>query len=66
MSIMIAEVYEAFLQSGASEARAKVAAEALAGYEARFSRLEAGQLFLRWMVNFNLAFTMAVYWKVFS
>ena len=66
MSIMIAEVYEAFLESGASEAKAKAAAEALAGCESRFSRLEAGQLLLRWMVGFNLAFTMAVLWKVFS
>jgi hypothetical protein len=66
MSIMIAEVYEALLESGASEAKAKAAAEALAGYEGRFSGLEAGQLLLRWMVGFNLAFTMAVLWKVFS
>ena len=45
MSIMIAEVYEALLESGASEAKAKAAAEALAGYEGRFSRLEAGNCF---------------------
>jgi len=68
MSIMIAEVYEAFLDSGASEAKAKAAAEAeaLAGYEGRFSKLESGQMLLRWMVGFNLAFTMAILWKVFS
>ncbi len=66
MSIMIAEVYEAFLDSGASEAKAKAAAEALAGYESRFSQLESGQMLLKWMIGFNLAFTMAVLWKVFS
>ena len=66
MSIMIAEVYEAFLDSGASESKAKAAAEALAGYEGSFSKLESGQMLLRWMVGFNLAFTMAILWKVFS
>ena len=66
MSIMIAEVYEAFLDSGASETKAKAAAEALAGYESLFSQLEAGQMLLKWMIGFNLAFTMAVLWKVFS
>ena len=44
MSIMIAEVYEAFLDSGASESKAKAAAEALAGYEGRFSNPESGQM----------------------
>ncbi len=66
MSTMISEVYEAFLESGASEEKAKAAAEALASYENRFSRLEAGQMLLKWMVGFNLAFTMAILWKVFS
>ena len=44
MSTMISEVYEAFLESGASEEKAKAAAEALASYENGFSRLESGQI----------------------
>lgn len=66
MSTMITEVYEAFLESGASESKAKAAAQALASYENRFSSLEAGQMLLKWMVGFNLAFTMAILWKVLS
>jgi len=63
---MITEVYEAFREAGASEEKAKAAAEALANYENRFSKLEAGQILLKWMICFNLAFTMAILWKVFS
>ena len=63
---MIAEVYEAFLDSGISESKAKAAAEALAGCENYFAQLEAGQMLLKWIIGFNLAFTMAVLWKVFS
>ncbi len=65
MSTMITEVYEAFKESGASDEKAKAAAEALANYENRFASLEAGQLLLKWMIGFNLAFTMAVLWKIF-
>jgi len=66
MSTMITEVYEAFKEAGATEEKAKAAAEALANYESRFSKLEAGQMLLKWMVGFNLAFTMAILWKIFS
>ena len=66
MSTMISEVYEAFLDAGASERKAKAAAEALANYENRFSKIDANLLLVKWMVGFNLAFTMAILWKVFS
>ena len=66
MSTMISEVYEAFLDAGASESKAKAAAEALANYENRFSKIDANLLLVKWMVGFNLAFTMAILWKVFS
>ena len=65
MSTMITEVYEAFIESGASEEKSKAAAQALADYENRFAKLEAGQLLLKWMIGFNLAFTMAILWKIF-
>jgi hypothetical protein len=63
---MITEVYEAFKESGTSDEKAKAAAEALANYENRFSQLEAGQLLMKWMIGFNLTFTMAILWKIFS
>jgi len=63
---MISEVYEAFRDAGASENKSKAAAEALANYESRFASLEAGQLLLKWMIGFNLAFTMTILWKIFQ
>ena len=66
MSTMITVIYEAFVDAGASESKAKAAAEALANYESRFSKLDANLLLVKWMIGFNLAFTMAILWKVFS
>lgn len=73
MSTMISEVYDALKEAGASEEKARKAAEAIAAYENRFAKFEAdlvairGELsLLRWMVGFNLAMTVAVLWKVFS
>ena len=73
MSTMIREVYDALIEAGASPEKAGKAAESVASYDDRFSRLERGQdnlqaqlNLLRWMVGFNLAFTMAIVWKVFS
>jgi len=40
MSTMIAEVYEALKEAGASEEKSKAAAQALADYDNRFDRLD--------------------------
>jgi hypothetical protein len=40
MALMIGEVYDALLEAGASEEKARRAAEALAGYDNRFANLE--------------------------
>ncbi len=40
MSTMIAEVYEAFKEAGASEEKSRAAAVALADYENRFDRID--------------------------
>ena len=73
MSTMISEVYDALKEAGASEDKARKAAEAVAGYENRFARIEnelthvRGELALvKWMIGFNLAMTIAMLWKVFS
>lgn len=34
-------------------------------YDSRFSRLQAGTQLLKWMVGFNLAFTVAIASKLF-
>lgn len=55
MSTMISEVYDALLAAGAPEEKARRAAEALANYDLRFSRIDAGLLVLKWMTGFILA-----------
>ncbi|HIP83449.1 MAG TPA: integrase [Desulfocapsa sulfexigens] len=61
---MISEVYEPLKDAGVSEEKAKAAAQVLADYENRFAGLEAGQMLLKRMIGFNLAFTMAILSKV--
>ncbi len=66
MSTMISEVYDALKEAGASEEKARKAAEAVATYENRFARIESDLAVVKWMIGFNLAMTVAVLWKVFS
>ena len=40
MTTMIAEVYDALIEAGASEEKARKAAEAIAGYDDRFNRID--------------------------
>lgn len=40
MTTMVAEIYDALREAGASEDKARRAAEALAGYDDRFGKLE--------------------------
>jgi hypothetical protein len=58
MTTMITEVYDALLEAGASQEKARKAAEAIAGYETRFATLEMrlermdGRItMLSWMVG---------------
>ena len=66
MSTMISEVYDALKDAGASEEKARSAAEAIAGYENRFAKIDQDLAVVKWMAGFNLALTTAVLWKVFS
>jgi len=65
MSIMISEVYDAFVAAGAPEEKARKAAEALTVHENRFSKIEADLLVLKWMVGFVLALLAAIALKLF-
>jgi hypothetical protein len=65
MTTMIAEVYDALIEAGASQEKARKAAEAIAGYEARFvgielrlERVEGKITLLSWMVG--VAITLGV------
>jgi len=64
MPIMSSELYDALLEAGASEEKARKAAEAVAAYENRFATVERKLDVLTWMVGFNLVFTLAVLWRL--
>ncbi len=68
MTTMISEVFEAFRDAGVSEEKARKAAEALASESLAtkndIASLKLDNAVIKWMVGFNLAFTMAVLWKV--
>jgi hypothetical protein len=67
MATMFSEVYDAFVGAGASQDKARKAAEAVASYESRFSgaeqkstKLEGRVDLLTWMVGANIALSIAV------
>jgi hypothetical protein len=67
MTTMITEVYDALLEAGASQEKARKAAEAIAGYETRFAGLEMrlermdGKIStLSWMVGVVISLTLAL------
>ena len=70
MTVVISEVFKAFRSAGVPEDKAHEAAAALAAeYLAAKSdihELKAAQRLHSWMIGFNLAFTLAILWKVFS
>jgi hypothetical protein len=68
---MLSEVYDAFLEAGASEEKARKAAEAVAQYDQRFASLEQkivpldGRVsLLHWMVGTNIVLTLECLWKL--
>lgn len=70
MATMISEVYEAFRAAGAPDDKAREAAEAMSSEnlatKADVNDIKAAQRLHSWMIGFNLAFTMAILWKVFD
>jgi hypothetical protein len=65
VATMISEVYDAFIAAGAPEDKARKAAEALANYENRFSRIDADLLVLKWMTGTILGGVVALVIKTF-
>jgi hypothetical protein len=66
MATMIAEVYDALVAAGAPEEKARKAAEAVASFESRFSKYDADMNVLKWMMGFNLAFSVAIIARLFG
>ena len=69
MSTMNIEVYNAFKKAGVPDEQAVAAAKAIVdeslASKADIQTLKTEMLLLKWMVGFNLAFTMAVVYKLF-
>ena len=55
MSTIIVELYDALKEAGATDEKARAAAQALANHDNRFSKVEPDLLVLKWMVGFILA-----------
>jgi hypothetical protein len=64
MPLMSSELYDALLDAGASDEKARKAAEAVAGYDQRLGAIERKLDVLTWMVTFNLLLTVGVLWRV--
>ena len=69
MSTMNIEVYNAFKKAGVPDEQAVAAAKAIVdeslASKADIHTLKTEMLLLKWMVGFNLAFTMAIVYKLF-
>ena len=65
MGMRIAEVYEALKEAGASDGKAKAAAESLANYENRFGKIEADLLVMKWMLGVVIAGIISLVVKAF-
>lgn len=71
MATMVSEVYDALLEAGASEEKARKAAEVLADYDSRFSqmdlrleRLTSSVHLVQAMLGLNLTLTAGVLWRL--
>ena len=60
MTTMIAEVYDALKSAGAEDDKARAAATAIADYQRDIADLRGDVRLIKWMVGFNLAFSLAV------
>ena len=66
MSTMNSEVYDALVDAGADEAKAREAAKSVARYDSDIAEIKASLLLLKWMGGFTLAFVVALAWRVFA
>ena len=66
MSTMNSEVYDALIDAGADETKAREAAKSVAQYDTDIAEIKASLLVLKWMSGFILAFVAALAWRVFQ
>ena len=63
---MLPKTYDALVAAGAPDDKARAAAEELAGYESRFTKIETDLAVLKWMVGVNLAASVSLVIKAFA
>jgi hypothetical protein len=61
MALMLAELYDALKEAGASEEKARQAAETVAQFDMRLGRIESRLSMLIWAVGANVAATIAAF-----
>ena len=66
MSTMNTEVYDALIDAGADETKAREAAKSVVQYDTDIAEMKASLLVLKWMVGFVLAFVVAMAWRMFQ
>ena len=66
MAVMLSKTYDALIAAGAPDDKARAAAEELAGYESRFTKIETDLAVLKWMVGVNLAASLSLVIKTFT
>ena len=65
LALRLSALREALIEAGASPEKAAKAAEEVAEFEFRLSRIESRLDVLTWMVGFNLALTVAIVGRLF-
>jgi hypothetical protein len=66
MAVMLSKTYDALIAAGAPDDKARAAAEELAGYESRFTKIVTDLAVLKWMVGVNLAASLSLVIKAFT
>jgi len=61
---MSSELYDALIEAGASEDKARKAAASVAGYEARFLRIESDLTQIKWGIGTLIVIVLFIAGKV--
>lgn len=65
MSMMNNEIYDALLDAGASQEKAKAAAESVANLDDRFNKIDRELYLIKWIVGFILIVEIIPYLQRF-
>ena len=66
MSLMIADLYHALKEAGATEERASKAAEEVARYDNELTDIKADIKLMKWMLGTVLIMCTSILFKIFS